>query len=160
MGLIAKILDSFNFNNQPSAKVEIYKNDNANVRIFNPPGIDSKPINNDVGYLQNSEDSIGGKDLLGFIDINNIPTSEKGECFIYSRDETGSIKSSIYLKSDGSIEINAPGGLKITAETEITGNLTVSDDVITGTGISLNNHGHNYTWTDPAGSGTTDPPNP
>lgn len=59
--------------------------------------------------------------------------------------------SFINFKSDGSIEINAPAGLKITADTEITGTLTVSGiikslvDIIAdyaGSAISLLTHFH------------------
>lgn len=62
------------------------------------------------------------------------------------------------------------GDMELTGDLSITGNLTVSGtieaggnitstsgDVVAGT-VSLKNHVHAYTWTDPAGSGTTAPP--
>lgn len=149
MGLIAKIIDSFTGSDgEPSAKVEVYKDDNATARVFNPPGVDARPLDGDACYIEDSQDTEGGKDVLGFI---NEPVSGKGEIRIVSRDSSGNAKASIYVKSDGSIEINAPAGLKITANTEITGTLTVSGiikslvDIIAdyaGTAITMLTHFH------------------
>ncbi len=112
MGLIAKLLDSFVGNSgEPAAKVEIYQNDNANARIFNPPGVDSRPLDNDDCFTEDSEDTEGGKDILGFIDPNNDPVAEKGENRFYSRDDSGIIIAVIYLKKDGKIIIEGPGGV-------------------------------------------------
>lgn len=151
--------------------------------------------------------------VAGFGNDGATPTSSEGTKEIYSTDTAGAKSARITCKPDGSIDIIAPAGLNITANTDITGTLTVSGvikslvdiiadyaataitmlthyhignlgrqttvgqvtggspmpgsapstdasgDVISGSGKSLDNHDHNYTWTDPAGSGTTDPPN-
>lgn len=172
MGLIAKIIDSFTGDdNGPAAKIEIYKNDNINSRIFLPPGVDARPLDGDIGFSQDSEDTEGAMDVLGFNDPKNEPVAKKGEFKIYSRDSSGNIKASIHLKADGSIEINAPAGLKISANTEITGTLTVSGiiksmvDIIadfSATAIKLLTHFHlgnlGYNTGVPvAGSGTPKP---
>ncbi len=124
MGLIAKILDSFTGKNgEPAAKVEMYKNDNANARIFNPPGIDARPLDGDVCFSEDSEDTEGGKDILGFIDPKNSPVSEKGEYKSNSRDEDGNIKAFHWLKKDGEIEIDSDSGkinIKITPDGKFT----------------------------------------
>ena len=65
MGLIARVIDSSTGEDgEPTAKVEIYQDDNANGRIFNPPGIDSRPLDDDICFTQDSEDTEGGKDVL------------------------------------------------------------------------------------------------
>lgn len=72
---------------------------------------------------------------------------------------------------DGSIYIAVTkGGIKIQGDVQITGQVTSTGDVqvsgqvsvtgdVVGGGISLDNHTHPYTWTDPGGSGNTSPPN-
>lgn len=106
MGLIAKIIDSFTGDdNGPAAKIEIYKNDNINSRIFLPPGVDARPLDGDIGFSQDSEDTEGGKDLSGFNDPKNKPISKKGELRIYSRNSDGETQAEIYLKAGGLMEI-------------------------------------------------------
>lgn len=128
MGLIAKILDSFTGSDgEPSAKVEVYKDDNATARVFNPPGVDARPIDGDACYIEDSQDTEGGKDVLGFI---NDPVSGKGEIRIVSRDSGGNVKASIHVKADGSIEIEAPGNMTITAPlSTINGNVQVNGTI-------------------------------
>lgn len=105
MGLISRILDSFTKDGVPSAKVEIFKGDNANARIFNPPGIDARPLDDDICFTEVSEDTEGGKDVLGFIDPKNAPVSGKGEFRPYSRDSAGDKQAQLELKKDGLIEM-------------------------------------------------------
>lgn len=106
MGL-AKVIDSStNDNGEPSAKVEIYKNDNANAKIFNPSGVEARPLDGDFCFIKDSEDTEGGKDVLGFIDPKNETVSEKGEHRTYSRDEDGNIVAAFHLKKDGSLQID------------------------------------------------------
>ena len=105
MGLIARILDSFTKDGSPEAKVEIYKDDNANAKIFNPPGVDARPLDNDICFTADSEDTEGGKDILGFIDPLNSPASEKGEFRAYSRNSLGIKQAELELKKTGLIEM-------------------------------------------------------
>ena len=106
MGLIARILDSFKGDDgEPAAKVEVYKGDNITARIFNPPGVDARPLDQDICFTEDSEDTEGGKDILGFIDQKNEPVAEKGEHRTYARDADGVIVAIIHLKKNGSVEI-------------------------------------------------------
>ncbi len=129
MGLIAKIIDSFTNNGESSAKVELYKNDNANARIFNPPGVDSRPLDGDFCFTEDSEDTEGGKDVLGFIDPKNEPVAEKGEFRAYSRNAAGEIQAEIYVKKTGLIElenqVHKLSGLIADLFTELRGMTTV-----------------------------------
>lgn len=177
---------------------------------FNVSGDDSAPVDGDEVVIYD----LGGGFKVAMKTFDTLtPTAAAGERRLYSRDSAGAVASYIHMKADGSIDINAPAGLNITADTDITGTLTVSGiikslvdiiadyaataitmlthyhignlgrkttvgqitggsampspapstdsngDVISGSGTSLDNHDHDYTWTDPAGSGTTDPPN-
>lgn len=110
MGLIARILDSFKGDDgEPSAKVEVYKGDNITARIFNPPGVDARPLDQDICFTEDSEDTEGGKDILGFIDQKNEPVAEKGENRTYARDADGVVVGFIYLKKDGTLQIEIDG---------------------------------------------------
>jgi len=147
MGIISKVLNSFIRDSVLSALIEIYKGDNANVRIFNPPGIDSRPIDGDYGFAIESGSTEGGKDLVGFLDSNNIPISDKGEVRIYSRDSGGNIVALIHVKKDGIIEINGNADFAVRfSELETAFNQLKSDH---------DTHQHSGVDT---GSGTSGPP--
>lgn len=106
MGLVARIIDSFTGDGgELSAKVEMYQNDNATARILNPPGVDARPLDDDFCFTEDSEDTEGGKDILGFIDPENEPVSEKGEFRVYSRIASGEIQAEIYIKKTGLTEL-------------------------------------------------------
>lgn len=133
MGLIAKILDSFTGNDgEPAAKVEIYKDDNATARVFNPPGMDARPLDGDACYIEDSQDTEGGKDALGFIDPLNQPISGKGENKVYARDAVGNIVASMHLKNDGKIQIdcdsdlvaNVSGNAEVNCGIDLTANVS------------------------------------
>jgi len=53
--------------------------------------------------------------------------------------------------------IDVIGDFNVDGEISCTGTVTADVDVVGG-GISLKNHTHPYTWTDPGGSGSTSPP--
>jgi len=90
---------------EPEVKIEILKNDNHFSTVYNPPGDDSRPLPGDsVAYIENN--NIGGKSAVGFLDTKNPPVSKNGEKRLYSRDSGRNIKAIIFLKEDGSIEIN------------------------------------------------------
>lgn len=59
------------------------------------------------------------------------------------------------INHDGNV--TRTGDMTIEGNFNLTGNLTVTDE-ITGNGVVLSTHTHPYTWTDPAGAGTTGPP--
>ena len=59
------------------------------------------------------------------------------------------------LTVNGNMQIN--GNLNVDGTIDSTSTITATTDVVGG-GISLKNHTHAYTWTDPAGSGVTSPP--
>lgn len=100
------------------------------------------------------------KVLIGTSAIGRI-TVEEGEVVLYHP----STKTKIHFKASGDLDIESANNVNIKATTvAVDGDLTVSGDVIavgevTGNGVDLSTHTHPYTWTDPAGSGDTSPPN-
>lgn len=55
-------------------------------------------------------------------------------------------------------DVNITGDVKITGDVAVTGKIEATADVVADSGvspISILGHRHPYTWTDPAGSGTT-----
>ena len=101
MGLIARIKNTFEKDGILSGLAEMFKNDNATVRIFNPSGVDARPLDNDICFTEDSEDTEGGKDILGFIDPKNPSIAEKGEFRAYSRNTAGETESTLYIKKNG-----------------------------------------------------------
>lgn len=106
MGLIARILDSFKKNGALTGKIELYQGDNADAEIYNPPGVDARPLDDDICFSQDSENTDGGKAVTGFIDPKNEPVADKGEHRTYSRDEDGNIVAIFHLKKDGTLQID------------------------------------------------------
>ena len=122
MGVIARIIDSYFDLGALVCKIQSYANDNSNARVFSPSGVDSRPLDDDVCYTEDSRDIIGGKDILGYADPSNEPVSEKGECRIYARDTEGLIVGSLHLKNDGKLEIN----INADADLNIGNNATIN----------------------------------
>ena len=103
---------------------------------------------------------LSDKIIMGTSAIGRI-TVEEGEVVFYHP----GTKTKIHFKASGDLDIESTNNVNIKATTvAVDGDLTVSGDVIavgevTGNGVDLSTHTHPYTWTDPAGSGDTSPPN-
>ena len=91
---------------EPEVKGEVRKAENITAAIFNSPGEDSRPIPSD-SFVYVEGDNIGGKVAVGFLDTENDPVSRAGEKRLYSRNSSGTIQAIIYLKDDGTLEINS-----------------------------------------------------
>lgn len=91
-----------------------------------------------------------------------VGTLEEGEVCIYAQGP-----SRITLRADGSIEVEASGGLSISADVEVAGDLDASGNLAAGADVSdavgtlaaLRNAYNVHTHTDPQG-GVTGPPVP
>lgn len=137
-----------------------------------------------VTILSNGDLSLGEVVLGSYHDEFPAPSSDPevfymdfgdGSTVEYNR---GSAALDVALKGDltatveGKTELTATGGAKIIGDVEIDGKLDVTKD-ITGAGevsdkkasmskdrLAFNAHSHPYSWSDPAGAASTNPPTP
>lgn len=134
MGLISRIKNTFQGKmGELLATVERFKNDTATAKIYNPAGIDARPIDNDVCLSEHSEDTEGGRDVLGFV---TTQVSAKGEVRIFSRDSDGNIKATMHVKNDGDILIDAGKDLVIDVAGDVTFN-SIGDIDLTAPNLNL-----------------------
>ena len=167
MGLIA-IVKSFTRVVRDGVKLSDVKLDpdggsNITGEHFADPGDDSFPLDTDFAAAMPVRRS-GSAVPVGYADPINDPVSGPGEKRIYGRDPaTGVVVNQVHLKADGSIlASNDNGSIELKADGEALhgsgAKITADGDIVTSEGISLRNHVHAYTWTDPAGSSSTAPP--
>jgi hypothetical protein len=84
-------------------KSEIYTDYTKESRQVSPPGIDANPIVDDQGVLVLIDNTPGKSVHVG---VYPDSQAEPGEIRIYSRDSGGELKALIWLKADGTIELN------------------------------------------------------
>lgn len=118
---------------------------NKTCEHFQPANEDSVPLNGDYAILVSIPRS-GGMVTVGYVDKTNQQLASAGEKRLYSRDENSVQKCEIWLKKTGEISIsNANGNLRLNVDGTINANdaiITTNGDVITASGVSLNNHTH------------------
>lgn len=151
MGRIAKIL-SFIRTTVKGAKVSDVKTNagggaNITAQHFANAGDDSFPLLTDYALSVGVEGS-GKEATAGYLDPVNPPKATAGEKRIYARDaNTGLVVVEVWLKSDSSAIIsNENGTITLQADGEVNINgarITTGGNVITASGVSLDNHPHN-----------------
>ena len=112
---------------------------------FTAPGVDSVPLPGDY-VLTVEVQGTGSTAAVGVVDGQNASTANPGELRIYARDADGALVVSLYLRNDGSAVLTNGSGmatLQPSGEFNINGaRITTDGDVISATGVSLNNHTH------------------
>ncbi len=151
MGRVAKIL-SFIRSAVNGAKVTDVKTDtgggaNITAQHFADAGDDAFPLVTDYALTMDVSGS-GKEAVTGYLDPINTPKATAGDKRIYARDaSTGLVVVEVWLKSDSSAIINNKNGIiTLQADGEINANgarITPDGDVITASGVSLDNHPHN-----------------
>ena len=91
------------------------KSDTQTAMEAMPFGLDSNPIKDMIAvYAATSE--TGKEVIIGYLNKNQL--ADAGELRLFSTDATGSLKANVWLKKDGTIELNGNslGGLTKTIE--------------------------------------------
>ena len=149
MGLRAKLL-SFVRVIRNSASISDVKVDtgggvNVTAEHFAPAGDDSFPLTTDYAYVSPVPTS-GGFVVVGYIDPKSAPKAQAGDKRIYARKSDGLLAVEVWLKNDGSVVIaNDSGSFEMEAGGDVIINgakITTDGDVITASGVSLDNHPH------------------
>jgi len=108
VGIVGKVLAVLNsvFNTAVTEiKAEINFGDNVQAELFQPPGIDSKPLIEDRVYLSRRTES-GAYVIIGALDTKNVSVLKNGEIKVYSRSSAGAIKASVLCDSLGFLTLN------------------------------------------------------
>lgn len=130
MGLIGKIL-SFTRGERGTAKrstiiVDPGSGANKTAEHFTDPSVDAQPTNNDIPVLMPLNG--GGRwVVVGYIDPKNEGLTEPGEHRILGRDPGGTIKSSMWLKGDGTILANDIVTIDLLGNIVTTGNVSAAN---------------------------------
>ena len=103
MGLIGRIVQSVIENNLRQIQTEIYQGYIKKSWQINPPGMDSVPIADDQGVVILIEQTQGKSISIG---VYPDTQAEAGEVRFYSRNSAGVEQSFLWLKADGTIDIN------------------------------------------------------
>lgn len=135
----------------------------SNVAVLMPYGLHANmTIDTLVTLLALNGDTSNAVAIGGY--TKNRPKMAAGENCIF-HPPTGAI---IHFKEDGNIYIT-PGNSRIYLDGNltVTGDITCNGDItcdnleaaqeVEAGDVTLTGHTHAYTWTDPAGDGTTDP---
>lgn len=128
--------------------------------LAGPSGDDSPPaIGDSVVVL-----TANGRTIVACIDNLNGPVATTGEVRRYSRNALGLPMAILHLRADGSVAIEAPGGLVLTGDLAVSGNLEVDGSitaaevtagVVPGATVTLTTHMHPT-----AAVGSPSPPTP
>ena len=167
MGRIGRLL-SFVRTTRNGAKISDVKVDpgggpNITCEHFADAGDDAYPL--DTDYVNTSEiPRNGGEVVTGYVDPLNTPKAQPGDKRIYARDaDTGLTVVEVWLKSDGTATMfNSTGTFILRPDGSIKGNngngffelessgrftvnnayITPSGDIVSASGVSMNNHFH------------------
>jgi hypothetical protein len=103
VGLIGRIVEPFLKNSLRHIKTEIYTQLVKDSFQVLPPGIDSSPLPDDQGVVIVIDQTEGKTVAVG---VYPDPQAEAGEVRLYSRDDNRNERSVLWLKKDGTIEVN------------------------------------------------------
>ena len=88
-----------------TVKASLRLGQNVLADIYAASGDDSPPLPDDMLYLGDN-DATGGRVCLGAVDQVNAPVAAAGEKRLYARDANGAPVVIIWLKGDGTLELN------------------------------------------------------
>jgi hypothetical protein len=173
MGLIAKILG---YARKDTESDDITADPGGgNLVTANPAqpaGDDSQPLPGDYVAAVRVP-GLNRMVSVGVFDTQSERISGPGEKRLYGRSADGDTVCHVWLKADGTVLVsNGSGaitlqpdgvvdinGATIGTDGTITSPTSVVSPSVVADGKELTDHDHDYSWTDPAGSGTTEPNN-
>ncbi len=139
MGRLGNILEISSVDKEGVKTVEVRIEIAANHIItpaqFLAPGVDAKPLKTDMAVTT----SVPGNDkhaVVGYLNAADVDLSKPGEIGLYSRNALGARVATVYLKKDGTIEME-----------NLTGKVTMSPSL----GLTIQN-GPGSIIISPAGS--------
>lgn len=162
MGFVADVLDFVRVALDGGVHISETKadpgdGDNVTAAHFGAPGDDAHPLPGDQAVLVRVPGS-GTVVAVGYLDTAREGEAQPGERRIYSRDSDGAIQATLWLKADGSVDIDAPNGMTINGvHIDADGNLTAPGEITAMEGpaqVSVSTHDH------PSGTGPTGSPTP
>jgi hypothetical protein len=158
MGRLGEVLDFERTGSGPETKVDCGGGEIFTASHFDSAGCDAPPLPGDTAALEDSTGT-GAQQVSGYLDpLDANGKAEPGEYRVYARNAAGVVVCEVYLQSDGTILFeNAVGSGKLNPDgsAEINGaTITITGDVQTASGVSLQNHLH------PSPTGPTGPPTP
>ena len=104
MGIIVRIIRTLIEDNIREIVIEEYQGLTKKMRQVSPAGIDSNPLPEDQGAGFCVGDTTGKSVSVGVYCENNI--AENGELRLFARDDSAVEKTFVYLKKDGTLELN------------------------------------------------------
>jgi hypothetical protein len=116
-----------------------------NSQLFSDSGTDAPPMAEDYVYAGETQ-SRNRSAVVGSVDGKNASEAAPGERRTYARDTAGAIAVTLHMKADGSARLFNGNGyieLKANGEVEVNGaKITTAGDVVTASGVSLDDHKH------------------
>lgn len=117
--------------------VECHYGQNQLCDTYGPAGEDSVPVKNDRVLLVKVE---GSGNFVSAGVLTKSQGSNPGDKKIFSRDEeNGEVKAYIWLKNDGSIEVETNGEISITASGDINVDAGSNNVMLTASKFNVNN---------------------
>ena len=106
MGMINYLLSFVRTKRGESAVSDVKGNPqggaNRTAQNFTPPGDDSHPLPGDY-FLSVDVDQTGRVAACGYVDPKDTQEAQAGEKRFYSRDSSGEVVATVWLKNDGTI---------------------------------------------------------
>lgn len=137
--------------------------ENGSTKITVKPSGDidiDTPANINVNAGGDANMTVGGNATVGVSGDASVDVSGNSDMTV-GGNATVAVTASVTL-SGTSVTVDSPqttftGNVSIAGLAAVTGALTAA--TIDSDNVSLDNHTHDYAWIDPAGSGTSNPPN-
>lgn len=108
MGLIGRVvsyvLSTIDGEKAAEVKLSVDSGSNVTAEQFAPIGDDGRPLAGDIAITMSYA---GREHIVGYVDPKNEGQAASGEKRFYARNASGAVVCSVWLKSDGSLELGS-----------------------------------------------------